>query len=70
MIIDFPGGSRVDAHVGQFSVATDQRPASSAPAPFLLFYHHWHMCVNLYSLLLPGLFSWDNKLEKPYECFY
>jgi ribosomal protein S12 methylthiotransferase accessory factor len=37
MIIDFPGGSRVDAHFGPFTVATDQPPASSAPTPFAVF---------------------------------
>ena len=28
MLIDFPGGSRVDAHFGAFTVATDQPPVS------------------------------------------
>ena len=26
MIIDFPGGARVDAHFGDFDVQTDQPP--------------------------------------------
>ena len=30
MIIDFPGGMRVDAHFGPFTVPTDQPPVSSA----------------------------------------
>ena len=37
MIIDFPGGSRVDAHFGSFTVNTDQPPAASAPSPFEVF---------------------------------
>jgi hypothetical protein len=37
MIIDFPGGARVDAHFGPFTVATDQPPSGSAPTPFATF---------------------------------
>ena len=37
MIIDFPGGARVDAHFGQFTVHTDQQPMSSAPTPLRHF---------------------------------
>ena len=37
MIVDFPGGARVDAHFGPFTVPTDQPPRSSAPTPFALF---------------------------------
>jgi putative redox protein len=41
MTIDFPGGARVDAHFGGFTVATDQPPMAggegSAPALFELF---------------------------------
>ena len=37
MIIDFPGGSRVDAHFGPYTVATDQPPVGSAPTPFAVF---------------------------------
>ena len=37
MIIDFPRGSRVDAHFGPFTVETDQPPEASAATPFSLF---------------------------------
>ena len=37
MVIDFPGGARVDAHFGQFTVKTDQPPIASAPTPFATF---------------------------------
>jgi len=37
MIIDFPGGARVDAHVGPYTIQTDQPPVASAPTPFTLF---------------------------------
>jgi len=29
MLIDFPGGARVDAHFNQFTVKTDQPPQPS-----------------------------------------
>jgi putative redox protein len=50
MIIDFPGGSRVDAHFGQFTVATDQPPASSAPTPFAVFLSSIGTCAGIYVL--------------------
>jgi putative redox protein len=42
MIIDFPGGARVDAHFGPYTVQTDQSAhgaggAASAPTPFATF---------------------------------
>jgi putative redox protein len=37
MIIDFHGSSRVDAHFGTFTDATDEPPVDSAPSPFELF---------------------------------
>ena len=41
MIIDFPGGARVDAHFDNFTVPTDQSPVGggecSAPTPFATF---------------------------------
>jgi hypothetical protein len=37
MIIDFPGGSRVDADFGPFTVANDQTTVASAPKPFAVF---------------------------------
>jgi putative redox protein len=50
MIIDFPGGSRVDAHFGPFTVATDQPPAASAPTPFAVFLSSIGTCAGIYVL--------------------
>lgn len=50
MIIDFPGGSRVDAHFGQFTVKTDQPPEASAPTPFATFLASIGTCAGIYVL--------------------
>lgn len=50
MLIDFPGGARVDAHYGPFTVATDQPPESSAPPPFALFLASLGTCAGIYVL--------------------
>ena len=54
MIIDFPGGARVDAHFGQYTVATDQPPQGggegSAPTPFALFLASMGTCAGIYVL--------------------
>jgi ribosomal protein S12 methylthiotransferase accessory factor len=50
MIIDFPGGSRVDAHFGKFTVATDQPPVASAPTPFAVFLSSIGTCAGIYVL--------------------
>jgi putative redox protein len=50
MIIDFPGGSRVDAHFGQHTVATDQPPAANAPTPFAVFLASIGTCAGIYVL--------------------
>lgn len=50
MIIDFPGGSRVDAHFGPFTVGTDQPPESTAPTPFALFQASIGTCAGIYVL--------------------
>jgi putative redox protein len=50
MTIDFPGGSRVDAHFGGFNVATDQPPVASAPSPFELFLSSIGTCAGIYVL--------------------
>jgi len=50
MIIDFPGGSRVDAHFGSFTVKTDQPPAASAPTPFATFLASMGTCAGIYVL--------------------
>ena len=50
MMIDFPGGSRVDAHFGKFTVATDQPPVASAPTPFAVFLSSIGTCAGIYVL--------------------
>ena len=50
MIIDFPGGSRVDAHFGSFTVTTDQPPVTSAPSPFEVFLASIGTCAGIYVL--------------------
>ncbi len=54
MVIDFPGGLRVDAHFGDFTVQTDQ-PAhaggdGSAPTPFATFLASLGTCAGIYVL--------------------
>ena len=50
MIIDFPGGSRVDAHFSGHTVPTDQPPSSSAPMPFEVFLASIGTCAGIYVL--------------------
>ena len=50
MIVDFPGGSRVDAHFGNFTVPTDQPPTASAPMPFEIFLASIGTCAGIYVL--------------------
>ena len=55
MIIDFPGGARVDAHFGPFTVQTDQPAhtgdnAASAPTPFTMFLAALGTCAGFYVL--------------------
>jgi len=50
MIIDFPGGARVDAHFDRFTVHTDQPPDASAPTPFDLFLSSIGTCAGIYVL--------------------
>lgn len=54
MMIDFPGGDRVDAHFGGFTVMTDQPKqggeAGSAPTPFALFLASIATCAGIYVL--------------------
>jgi len=50
MVIDFPGGSRVDAHFGNFSIMTDQPPVASAPTPFATFLASIGTCAGIYVL--------------------
>ena len=54
LIIDFPGGARVDAHFGDFEVRTDQPPQGggegSAPTPFAVFLASIGTCAGIYVL--------------------
>ena len=50
MIIDFPGGSKVDAHFGNFTVQTDQPPVAGAPTPFATFLASIGTCAGIYIL--------------------
>ena len=50
IIIDFPGGSRVDAHFGKFTIPTDQPPMGSAPTPFAVFLSSIGTCAGIYVL--------------------
>jgi ribosomal protein S12 methylthiotransferase accessory factor len=54
MVIDFPGGARVDAHFGPFTVTTDQPPQGggmgSAPTPFATFLASLGTCAGIYVL--------------------
>jgi putative redox protein len=54
MVIDFPGGARVDAHFGPYTVNTDQPPAGggegSAPTPFAVFLASIGTCAGIYVL--------------------
>ncbi len=54
LTIDFPGGARVDAHFGPYTVQTDQPPSGggegSAPTPFALFLSSIGTCAGIYVL--------------------
>jgi putative redox protein len=50
LTIDFPGGKKVEAHFGSFTVRTDQPPDASAPTPFALFLSSIGTCAGIYVL--------------------
>jgi putative redox protein len=54
MVVDFPGGVKVDAHFSGFTVSSDQPVAgggeNSAPSPFLLFLASLATCAGYYVL--------------------
>ncbi len=54
MIIDFPGGARVDAHFRGHTLPTDQTPSGggedSAPMPFEVFLASIGTCAGIYIL--------------------
>lgn len=50
MIINFPGGQKVDAHFRGHTVGTDQPNDDSAPMPFELFLASIGTCAGIYVL--------------------
>jgi ribosomal protein S12 methylthiotransferase accessory factor len=52
MVIDFPGGAKVDAHFGPYMVSTDQPPIGggegSEPTPFELFLASIGTCTGIF----------------------
>lgn len=54
MVINFPGGNRVDAQYGSHTIMTDQPPAGGgrgeAPTPFTLFLASLGTCAGIYVL--------------------
>ncbi|MBE0697846.1 MAG: OsmC family protein [Anaerolineaceae bacterium] len=54
LTIDFPGGARVDAHFGPYTVKTDQPSMgggeASAPTPFAIFLSSIGTCAGIYVL--------------------
>jgi putative redox protein len=52
IVIDFPGRARVDAHVGPYTIMTDQPPQGggdgSAPTPFAMFLSTIGTCAGIY----------------------
>jgi len=54
MIVDFPGGARVDAHFNGYTVMTDQPPPGGGegayPKPFAVFLSSIATCAGIYVL--------------------
>lgn len=54
MLIDFPGGARVDAHFANFTIATDQPMMGGGkgefPTPFATFLSSIGTCAGIYVL--------------------
>jgi ribosomal protein S12 methylthiotransferase accessory factor len=54
MVISFPGGARVDARFGPYTIPTDQPPhgggEGSAPTPFATFLASIGTCAGIYVL--------------------
>jgi len=52
--VSFPGGKRVDTHIGDFTIATDQSVRAggeaSAPTPFNTFLASIASCAGIYAL--------------------
>ncbi|MBN1567470.1 MAG: OsmC family protein [Acidobacteria bacterium] len=72
--VNFPGGARVDARFGSFTVSTDQSVAlggeESAPAPFDLFLASLATCAGAYVqgfCKMRGISTKDIKLIQKVE---
>lgn len=54
LVVDFPGGAKVDAHFDGFTIKTDQPPygggEGSAPTPFAVFLASIGACAGIYVL--------------------
>lgn len=54
ILVNFPGGARVDAHFGSHTIKTDQPPMGggegSAPTPFAVFLSSIGTCAGIYVL--------------------
>jgi putative redox protein len=54
ILVDFPGGARVDAHINQFTIPTDQPVAGGGkgefPTPFVTFLSSIGTCAGIYVL--------------------
>lgn len=54
MVVSFPGGARVDAEFGPYTIMTDQPPMGggqgSAPTPFATFLASLATCAGIYVL--------------------
>lgn len=48
MTFTLPGDSRVEAHIGNFTITTDQPPDASGPTPFMLFLASIGACAAYY----------------------
>lgn len=52
--VTFPGGKKVDAHVNDFTIKTDQSPMGggdgTAPEPYVLFLSSLATCAGIYVL--------------------
>lgn len=48
IVFTFPGGTRVEGHVDQFTIATEQPPDATAPSPFTLFLTSIGACAAYY----------------------
>jgi putative redox protein len=52
IFVDFPGGAKVDAHLGSFTIHTDQPKEAggdnSAPSPFAIFLASLAACAGYY----------------------